>query len=326
MANLHPQIKQIIDGAGNLQFPISMSMNSSILDVKSNTSFWITRSSDIRIIDGFIIPKSIDLNDIKTFDITIGGLLIYSIPFDIINATNNIEIKNNKYFITFPHELFNINSSNQYFKKHLLIPLISLVFHDVRINLKSISYFDYKIITKNIYYRPEIKRELVQNSHHIDIYGYQSFDINEASFNINASLISTGLYVITTSKLTNFKLYLNNLITLEFTKDLIDFYSFLIYKKERWIEEHENVLYSLHLPNELINIIEGYIDKNNKYMYFIPFNTLNTEIDATINFSRVDNVKIDITTKDNIYNGKIYNKHVNRLQIRHGMGSLEFSS
>jgi hypothetical protein len=318
-------------GSASPRFPQNMSMDSNILDETSNIPFHLSRNADVMIIDGFIIPESINLNDIKTFDITYGGHLIYSIPFDIIiattNAMHNIKIKNNKYFIKFPHELFTINSSNQYLTKYLLFPLISLQYHEITINLKSIINFDYKLITKNIYYQPEIRGPLAQNSHHIDIYGYQSFDINKASVNIDTSFISTGLYVLTNSKLTDFKLYLNNMLTQEFAEDLIEFHSCLIYEKALWTKEHENVLYSsLYLPEEIINIIEGYIEKNTKYMYFIPFNTLDNKIDGTINFGRCSDVKVDIKTKDNIYNGKIYNKHVNRLKINSGMGSLEFSN
>jgi hypothetical protein len=312
------------------RFPISMSVNSDILDATTNTPFHLSRIADIMIIDGFIIPKSINLNDIKTFDITFGGFLIYSIPFEIIathNSMHNIEIKNNKYFIKFPHELFNIDSSNQYLKKYLLFPMISMQYNDIIINLNSITNFNYKIITKNIYYQSEIRRELAQNPHHIDIYGYQSFDINKATFNINASFMSTGLYVFTNSKLKYFKLYLNNVLAHDLTEDLIEFHSLLIYKKETWSEEQEDILYSLtYLPDEIINIIEGYMDIKNNYTYFIPFNTLNNEIDGMINFSRFENIKVDIKTKNNIYNGKIYNKYLNRLQIRGSMAGVEVYS
>jgi hypothetical protein len=284
-------------------------------------------TSDIIIIDGFIIPKSINLNDIKTVDIIIGGKIIYSIPFDIITDTRNIEIKNNKYFIKFPHELFNINSTNEYFKNYLLFPIITMQFTDIIINLNSITNFDYKLIIKNIYYKQEIRRELAISPHDIDIYGYQSFDINKSSFNINASFISTGLYVFTNSKIKYFKLYLNDVIAQNLTEDLIEFYSCLIYKKESWTEEQEDVVYSLsYLPDEIINIIEGYMDIKNEYMYFIPFNTLNNEIDGMINFSRFENIKVDIKTKNNIYDGKIYNKYLNRLRIGGGVAGLEMYS
>jgi hypothetical protein len=325
MANSLIQLVAI--GAANNNFPISMSTNSDILNTQSNIPCYISRVCDVMIIDGLIIPKIINLDDINTFDIIIGGSTIYSLPFDIIIATNNIEIKNNKYFIKFPHELFNINSSNQYLKNHLLFPLVSLVFNDVLINLKTKSNFDYQIITKHIYYQTELRNQIAMGDHTLDIYGYESFDITKKSFNIYSNFISTGLYVVTNSKLTDFKLYLNNNLSQNFTEDLIDFYSFSIYKKEQWTDKHSNELFSSlnkYLPNELIYIIDSYIEKNNKYMYFIPFNTLNNEIDGTINFSRIDAIRIDIKTEDNIYNGKIYNKHVNRLQIMHGTGSLQY--
>ncbi len=290
-----PLIELVDSNASSQPFQNNMATKSHISSNKTNTGFRIDHVADIIILDGFIIPESINLNNINVFDIYCAGYLIYSIPFDIITAISNIEIKNNQYFIKFPHELFNIDSNTQYLKKHLLFPIISVSHNDFSINLRANTDFDYKIITKNIYYKDEIRRELTQpNKYHIDIYQYESFDINKESFVINANFISTGLYVITTSKLTFFKLYLNQNVSRYLSEDLIDFYSFLIYQKE-----------------------SDNIDTKSKYVYFIPFNTLNNELDGVINFDRISNVQIDLTTKDNIYEGKIYNKYINRFKINY---------
>ena len=56
--------------------------------------------------------------------------------------------------------------------------------------------------------------------------------------------------------------------------------------------------------------IEKFIDKNNEYLYYIPFNLCNNTINGTINFSRIDNVKIKIETQNKKYNGRIYVKNI----------------
>lgn len=317
----------VATGAMNETFPLNMAMSSSILDLTSNTPFLLLRISDIIVIDGFIIPTKINLDNIDSFTIDIGGTTIYEVPFDIIKISTNIDIKNDKYFIKFPHELFNIDASSIYLKNKLAIPLISLIYHEVRIglNARNINNFDFQIIIKNIIYDDPMSRNIAQHPHAIKIYGYQPLKFNQIE--TCASLISTGLYIIVKSELINFKLHLQGTKCQEFNRDLIHFYSFLIHKKKSWTLKYKCALYSeltKHFPNELISIIESYIDKNNKYTYFIPFNTLNNNIDGTINFSRVDNIKIELET-EGLCDGKVYSKHVNTLRVVGGMGGLHFA-
>jgi len=67
---------------------------------------------------------------------------------------------------------------------------------------------------------------------------------------------------------------------------------------------------------------------DDEYIYYIPFNSnynsnsssINTN--GSINFSRLDMVKINIITQNNKYNGKIYIKNINRLRLMNGMGDI----
>ncbi len=322
-------IPLIAEGAMNQLFPNNFSTNSNLINATSNANQTINRTCDAIIIDGLIIPKTVNLNNIQNFQIIIGGQIIYNLPFDIINNIFNIKDTNNNYIISIKKELLVFNSSNDHLKNNLIIPLIALQFHDVNFNLISLDHFEYKIIAKNINYQNNIRQSLATNQHYCDIYQYQEFDINNSENIITPQLVSIGLYIKLNDKLSNYKLYLNEHINNVITEELIEFYNFLSYKKEEWTIEHSNALNSSlnkYLPTELILLIESFIDKNNEYLYYIPFNLCNNiTTDGTINFSRIDNVKIKLITKNNNYNGKIYIKNINRLQIRDGLCALIFA-
>jgi hypothetical protein len=322
-------IPLIANNAMNNIFPNTYSMSFNTLNATSNITHQIARNSDVIIFDGLIIPKSVNLNKIKDIQIIIGGSIIYNIPFKlIIIKNNNIKYTNNNYLINIPNELFNFDSSHNVLKNNFSIPLISLVFHTVQFNLTFINQenFNYQIITKSIFLENNIRQSLAAGQHHYDIYQYQKFHITKASNIINPSCLSTGIYIMINSKLTEYKLYLNEHLVNEISKDLIEFYSFLQYKEEKWTKQHTNTLYfslNKYLPNELINYIENFIDKNDEYIYYIPFG-IDNNINGTINYSRIDNVKINIKTEGNKYNGYVYFKNVNRLRIMSGMAGLSF--
>lgn len=324
-------IPLIANGAMNNIFPNTYSMTHTILNGVSNTSQQIQTMCDVIIFDGLIIPKSVNLNNIKDIQVIIGGGIIYNIPFELIlMKNNNIKSTNNDYLITIPKDLCNIDSSHNMLKNNFSIPLISLAYHMVLFNLtsKNNDYFNYQIITKSIYLENNIRQSLATGEHHFDIYQYQEFPISKKSNIIRPYHVSTGIYIIINSKLTDYQLSLNNSLNSHLTKELIEFYSFLVYRKEKWTKKHSNTLYSSlnkYLPNELIDEITKFIDKENEYMYYIPFG-MDNNINGTINFSRIDNVTINIKTEEDKYEGKFYVKNVNRLRIMSGMAALSFAN
>lgn len=314
-------------------FPSNLSMESNIDNVLFDNSFNIDRRSDMKIVDGFIIPKSIDLDNINNFEIYANGTIIFSIPFSLIIMANKIEIKKDQYFIKFPHELYNINTDIEQCKKYLIIPSISLFYCQISIILTTKLYIpygsQYKIITKNMYYDNDIRQQLVLQNYDIDIYQYSSFDIKNTSNTINPKSLSTGVYIELTSRLTYFNFICHGIKMHEFTEDLIDFYSFLIYQKIKWTNKHTRILFneiSEYIPLELIYIIYKYIDTNDKFLYFIPFNTLNNDTNGTMNFygSNNNSITLNVKTENDVYNGKIHIKSLNKLKINSGMGSLAF--
>ena len=318
-----------VDAMNNL-FPNNYSMNFDTINAASNIRYQIPRDCDVIIFDGLIIPKSINLNSIKNIRINIGGNIAYSIPFELIIIANiNMKSLDNNYLITIPNELLNFNSSNDILKNQFCIPLVSLTLHGVRFELNSSANFEYHIITKKIYLDTEVRQSLAQQPQNIDIYQYQEFPITNRSNIINPRFVSNGLYIKTESHMIEYELYLNGILHNKISKKLIDFYSFLQYKKTEWTIKKSNQLYlSLykHLPNEIIYHIEKFIDKKGEYIYYIPFGMINNMSGGTINFSSLNHVRVQIKTNDDNYNGCIYVKNVNRLQIQGGMGGLRYAS
>ncbi len=117
---------------------------------------------------------------------------------------------------------------------------------------------------------------------------------------------STGIYIKTNSPLIEYQLMLFSHKRLKIIKPMFEYYKFLQYKKV-CTEEHEKSLRLLLniLPFDIFEIIDSYIDKTNEYLYYIPFNLLNNDIDSFINFSRFIDICINIKTEDNINEGTV---------------------
>ena len=325
---VQPLYPLIIQGIQNNIFPNNFSSNFNLINTSSNVNYTINRDADAIIIDGLIIPKTVNLDKIKNIQLQIGGMIIFNLPFDIIDKKNiKVSNNNNNYIISIPKELLVFESSNEYFKNNFIIPLVSLASHIVQFNINSDEHFDYKIITKNVYYDTNIRQSMITNPQYIDVYGYEEFQINSDMTTIHPNLISTGMYIKLNDILSNYKLYKNGMNTNEITEEIIEFYNFLI-KKDGWTDKHSLALYSSlnnYLPPEMILHIESFIDKNNTYLYYIPFNLVNNNIEGTINFGMVDNIRVKIETCNKKYNGKFYVKNINRLQICDGMAGLKYS-
>ena len=296
-------IQLIANGVMNDSFPNNYSMNLHLINAISNIPYQIEKYCDAIIFDGLIIPKinnqCFNINDIINIEIIIDETIIYNIPFDLLH--NYIKTTNDDYLITIPNELVNFNSNNEILKNKLIIPLITLKNQNVlfKLNCINIEKFNYQIITKNIYYQANLRTLLETSSHEIDIYQYQEFPLTNNINIINPKLLSTGIFIKVNSKLIDYELYLDNFLSNKISKGLFEYYSLLKYKNEPSIDSYV------------------YIDKptKNEYLYFIPFNMIDNNIDGTINFSHINNVRINILTEDNIYDGKIYIKNVNKIKL-----------
>ncbi len=64
--------------------------------------------------------------------------------------------------------------------------------------------------------------------------------------------------------------------------------------------------------------------KKDEYLYYIPFNLLNNDIDSFVMFDRIDNIRVNIKTEDNNHEGKLYIKNMNIFSIYNKMGRLQY--
>lgn len=303
-------------------FPNNYSISNDISNQITNIKYTFIRYADTFILDAFIIPTSINLSDIIDFEIFFGNNIIWKIPFDIIKA-NSTKIISDNYYIKIDNTLFiHKNDDASIIKNYYEFPLLQ--FHIIDIRLNSKQNFRFQLITKNVFYQINIKNNFLYNNLELktDIYQYQYFPIIGSSNIINPHLVSIGIYIKTDQPIIEYKLLLNNMIYIKLSKYLIEFYNNLIYKKKSWSKKHSLTLeYTLNkiFPLELIHMIEKYIEQKYEYLYYFPFGEF---IDCTVNFSKLDNVKIELLTENNMYNGSIIVKNINRLNIKNGIHNL----
>lgn len=284
----------------NTTYPNNFSSQFNLINVKSNIHHKIVKQYDAIMIEGLIIPKTVNLNNIQDFKLQIQNEIEYfcTLPFDIIK--HNVKTTETNYIISIPNELLCFNSNNNVFKDKFVLPLSVLEYHDYYMVLKSTDSFDYQIITKLICYNPNLNKELTDTNYPftINIFQYEEELIESDNIKMDRfGFLSVGVYIKLDSPLLNYKLYRNNDIVNEFTEELIEFSSSLIYK-------------------------ETNSDGEVEYLYYIPFNLCNNNVtDSSIKLNH-NNYRINLTTKDNRYNGKIYCKNMNGLRIMCGMGGV----
>lgn len=122
-------------------------------------------------------------------------------------------------------------------------------------------------------------------------------------------LILSGVYIITYNEITNYKLFLQNIIYQNIDKNLI-IYNNYVNKELVWSENHSVVLKNnlVNTPIDIINIIEDYIGKKEcKFLYYFPVSDYDT---TNCSFRKLQSSKITISTINNKYDGK------NMLQIQ----------
>ncbi len=275
------------------------SFDHIILDATANENLHISRQYALVIFDSVIIPKSINLDNIKDIEIMMNGRAVFRLPFDLIlDNSHNIKTIDNNYNITIPKELCNINASIDLLKNNFIIPLVRLIRSVCYFNLTTIdkNNFNYQIIIKKIRVDNDTLNKIIKPyMHYIDIHEYNTF-INTKSIEFTEKSIINEIYIKLHSELIDYKLYINNV---------------LYNDKYFWSSHHSNALHeSLNniLPNELIDHIQNFfIEKNKKnnnyyYIYKIPFNNIS-----------IDNLKLSIKTIDDNYQGKIIIRNKNQL-------------
>lgn len=319
-------------GVCNTYYPLNYTMETHILNSKSNNSTSIRRNGDSIIFETLIIPSNINFEHISSFEITIGGNIVWNIPFELLLKLIPSKRIGNNYYITFDKNLFGeTKQSKMLVDGNFELPLIALEHHQVEITLKSSVEFAYDIITKYVFYDTKIRLTQAQESHEFKITQYHTLHINNHETKINAGCVSPGMYIKTYSPITKYTLQLQGLTHTKLSKDLIEYYKNLISKSYVWSKKHSLTLeYSLNkfLPKDMINAIENYVISEVKweYLYYFPVSQIGYVHDenSTINISCIE-VVVKIETEDGNYDGQIYVKGKNILRIYSGIAGVAYS-
>lgn len=303
-------------------YPNNYSIVDEIIKPISNINYTLTIPCDSLIFDAIIIPTNINLISILSFQIIIGNITVFDIPFDILKINKrNIE---NKYYIPINDNIF--GKINTIINNKFLIPFMKLYYQQVFIKLNSNENFNYEILVQKIYYQTYFRKKQLENlTLDYNIYQYQTFPINNCSNQINAKFPVMGIYIKTFDEIINFELILNNKIFKNISKNFIIYKNYLINKELLWTNKHSTLLkYKLKkIPIDIINIMEKYININEyEYLYYFPIDDYG---DTTINFSVLDNISINIQTFNNKYDGYIYAKNKNILRFQQGGCSVLLS-
>lgn len=292
-------------------------INTIILNARSNNFVKLQKICDAISLDELIIPTSIELANI-CLEISYGDNMIYNIPIEIILCNNiNIKIIADNYHINIPSDLVFMKSNDiMLIRNKFIIPIFDYDMFTLKLN--SVINFDYKIVSNYITYNIDISKNVLN----FDIYQYQQYSINNKSTKINPRYLCNGIYIKTTSPITSYELKSNKNEYIHHYKyclseDLIEYYNCLKYSRFHYDKETLliELLYNI-IPNELIDIIKMYLEKvYDEYIYYFPLNKINNEYNETVYLSTFD-ININLITKDNNYDGKIYIKNINRLSYK----------
>jgi hypothetical protein len=151
---------------------------------------------------------------------------------------------------------------------------------------------------------------------------YQKFIFNSNSTIISPTLDGSAIYIKSSDKIINYELILNNVLHTQCNRYMIEFNN--IIKKKLWSKyksESIKIVLNKLFPNNITDIIEKYI-KENYYLYCFPFGININDNLSTIIFNNFDNIKINLLTQNNIYDGNIIVKNKNMFKIRNGIGGL----
>lgn len=308
----------------NQFFTLLHSKNSvNFLDAyKANTNCLkkMERNCDLINIDGIKIPIEYELDTFTKIIISIGGNLIWGIPFWLIYELSPKIIK------TKTHRIIQINpnifsSDNSFFG----IPLISLNYHKVTFDFKSIVDVPYSPIIKGTAICTGQERELFRAAKKYNINEYQEIEFrNTNSITADIRLPCSGFFIQFKNQEKNFKLEnirftAQDFQLFDYDYDMIQYVGQII-KEYSWTLEHQLALYetlSCILPNEMIYEIEKYITIECLYWIpFVPHKKWNENISgSTLKFNSPIDIRFDKTCS-----GKIIFMVHNQFFTESGMG------
>ena len=280
------------------KFTNEFGVSEETIKCTSNISYELVSDCDGIIFDAFVIPDNIDLDNITRFQIIIGGLIIFDIPWDIIKI-NNVKHIDKFFYIKISSEYFGIKFDDKLpIANKFILPLTSLKQNCYCVlRNKCNSEYEYKIMVDKIFYNKELT-PLTYITYIIN--EYEQYDMVglgsglESVHHISNCKFIEGFYIKTTVPLVNYKL----------TSMCDRGYDIIIENKDKnAIAYHENL---------------QEISKSG-YIYWFPLNKYKS---SSINYFR--NIKIILTPGET--NGYIFMKKINEVMFQDGLCCLRYSN
>jgi hypothetical protein len=281
-------------------------LEETVIECSSNKHFMLDRNCDAIIFDAFIIPNNVNLCDITSFQIMIGGTIIFDIPWDIIKI-NSVRLIDTNYYVSICDKIFSPQfNDNLVIKNKFIFPLVSSQKQDIYFVLISKdNNFEYKIMVNNIFYNSPVRKYLSDDKSYYFINEYRRFEITHRETYIGPESFLNGFYVKTTSPIVNYRLLMNG---------DGNFYVFM--NKDKNSISHNNNLQNItYHKNE--NGIDNHIAE---YIYWFPIDKYNEHGRAFRSL-----YKIELKTQDDTYNGMIYMKTMNELMFNGELCCKRFS-
>jgi hypothetical protein len=326
-------------GDSNLYYNYDSALNVKQLSATSNHDLLIDYDTDAIKFHTIIIPTDVNIDDITSFTIKCicndSAVILFEIPFRLLYDLSVKKIKGDKTCITLNDSITNIFEINEYdeFRKYVQslpkdqchdthnfkhknkiqenymmnynFPLVALYKSKISLFITSKIDIKYDVLIQRQFLNTQKRHHVASNDHgyYINSFGHQSF--NYQNFQFVGDHPTTGLFIKTKNKLTNFKLNLNDIELINYDELKID------------------------VLTELI------IDQPNNYLYWIPFEpNKKWDIDnyssdppcciISLNLSKIYKVNIELNTVDNIYDGCVYSLSKNIMRIYCGIADLQY--
>lgn len=173
---------------------------------KSNIPHKLITDCDAIIFNAFIVPDKIDLDTITRFQIIIGGLKMFDIPWDIIKM-NNVRHIDKFFYVTILSECFGTKFDEKLLiPNKFMLPLSTLKQECWCVLKTNDSDFEYEIMTDKIFYDKKIMDNIENSTITHIINEYEQCDITKHTTYIGSCRFIEGFYVKTLVPLSDYKL------------------------------------------------------------------------------------------------------------------------
>lgn len=298
-----------------------------VYECKFNMHNQITSTCEIITIKTIVLPTNVNVNYID-FKIMVGYDTLWSIPLSLLFKTNKLFEKKGKYYLELVQNIFGEIEG---------IQTVSVIYQPIYVLMETSTNIDvndtiFKFIIQEKYHNSNVREEMVMSIHTFRVNQYYDFKLDNSICTMNMRGHISGIFIELSSPLTSCKLSTHDGDLTYYDIDLIIAYRLLIHKKHMWSNKHKLMLtFSLNkiLPTDIINEIDNYCKEYEyEYLYWIPFDANALEQDiycnsiGTVNFSLLDDIRLQITTEDDNYNGKLYLRGINTLVYVNGLCAL----